>query len=243
MILWEGATFVAAVLILSAGLVYLSIRNFKRRKALEAFFASITHELKTPLASLRLQGEVLSEKYQDDAIIKRLVEDSLKLENCFDKILELSKLERGKKIVLDKIHPYFIFQRHQSGWGVEVDYPDGNDQGKLVLADTLALELIVRNLFENTIRHSGSRKVRLRASQGDGFYIIEYKDGGIYKKDEQKLSKLFYKDSKKAGSGTGLYLVKRLMESMGGDLSISKNKKHELCFKLKFKKALKEIKA
>src|SRR5690606_13964201 len=101
MIKWEGGTFMVLLLLLSLSLFVMWLRDQRKTKSIQAFFASLTHELKTPLASIRLQSEVIDElvsKLQNTRVSEltgRLIEDTQKLEDQMDKILQLSRLERG----------------------------------------------------------------------------------------------------------------------------------------------------
>jgi len=81
----------------------------KKTKDLQVFFASLTHELKTPLASIKLQSEVIEESLNSNLdplvhkLLRRLVQDTNKLETQMDKILQLSRIERGGELNLNSI--------------------------------------------------------------------------------------------------------------------------------------------
>src|ERR1019366_6607410 len=61
MLHWEGGSLILLLILGGIGLFYYSLREFHRNRQIEQFFATLTHELKTPLASLRLQVESLQE--------------------------------------------------------------------------------------------------------------------------------------------------------------------------------------
>ena len=109
MIVWEGGSFIVLLLSLSISLLILYVKDQRKTKSLQAFFASLTHELKTPLASIRLQGEVINEilaSKNDNSLNKlsaRLLEDTGKLESQMDKILQLSRIERGGELSLTSL--------------------------------------------------------------------------------------------------------------------------------------------
>ena len=93
MVFWEGSAFIFLLILLTFTLfgLYLSIQ--KKNYALKSFLASMTHELKTPLASIRLQAEVLQQLINNQeekvqGVTERLLEDTQKFETQMDKIRE-----------------------------------------------------------------------------------------------------------------------------------------------------------
>src|SRR5690606_29195371 len=74
-------------------------RDRKRTRSIQAFFASLTHELKTPLTSIRLQAESIADPTNDDAfkrqLVERLLADTSRLEAQVERSLELARLEGG----------------------------------------------------------------------------------------------------------------------------------------------------
>ena len=56
---WEGGTFIVVLTLLSGTCIFLFLRDVNKAKSLQVFFSSLTHELKTPLASIRLQADVI----------------------------------------------------------------------------------------------------------------------------------------------------------------------------------------
>lgn len=226
---WEGSTFIIVLTLLSLSLLFLYHKNQKKTQALHDFFASLSHELKTPLASVRLQAEVMSDmvekKYQDNALNKlaqRLIEDSSNLETQMDKILQLSRLERGGAMNLTEVQLEGFLQKMNKSWarGLKISRQK-IDQNSTVLADEFALELIFKNLFENTRNHNpGTSEVQLSVEQRKEDIIISYRDGSVFQGEPQQLGQLFYKYNSSKGSGIGLYLIKKSLEKMNGELDI-----------------------
>lgn len=240
MIIWEGGSFLLLLVLLSASLLVLYIRNQKKTKSLQAFFASLTHELKTPLASIRLQSEVINELLagkNDPSLNKlsaRLIEDTSKLETQMDKILQLSRIERGGELNLTtlKLVPFIKSIVKKLGNGLEVNIESSN-QDIVVIADEFALEIIIKNLLENTRHHTSSKKVDIEISDDGKNVQLIYNDHGEFSGDKYKLGTLFYKYNSSKGSGIGLYLSSRLLEKMHGELRIKGEK--NLLFLLIFK--------
>ena len=243
MISWEGGSFLVLLILLSFSLLILFMKDQKKTKSLQDFFASLTHELKTPLASIRLQGEVIHEILESkkdpalDKLIGRLIDDTAKLETQMDKILQLSRIERGGELNLMTLPLVPFVKILAKTWvpemQVEVVAPQN---GVNIEADEFALELIMKNLLENTRIHTASKKINIEIKAEGSFVCLSYIDQGKFEGDAAKLGTLFYKHNSRHGSGIGLYLSQKLLEKMHGNLNISKLNSG-LKFDLLFKKS------
>ncbi len=238
MIFWEGGSFLLLLILLSVTLLILYVRNQSKTRALQAFFASLTHELKTPLASIRLQSEVINELLaaKNDASLNklsaRLIEDTGKLETQMDKILQLSRIERGGELNLTTLKLIPFIKNIVKKLGIELDVQiESNNPNVVVVADEFALEIIIKNLLENTRNHTASKNVNIKIEDDGKQVHLLYNDHGEFTGDKQKLGTLFYKYNSSKGSGIGLYLSSRLLEKMKGELSIHGDK--NLLFSLK----------
>ena len=224
MLAWEGGTLLVLLTGLSIALVWLYLRDQRRTNALRAFFASVTHELRTPLTSIRLQAESLADTGNSSPLVERLLEDTSRLEGQVEKTLELARIEGGGELDLQPLPLRAWLQRQiQSRAGartVEIElWPAAADAGAFVLADRSALEIIFRNLIENTVRHSESSPARAQiAAREDGAeVVVSFTDGGQgFGGDTEKLGSLFYRGQRSQGAGVGLYLIRMLMQRMGG---------------------------
>lgn len=242
MLKWEGSTLILLICFLSISLFILYYKDQKKTKALQAFFAGLTHELKTPLASIRLQSEVIhdtiEENYKSDTLLEklteRLIEDTGNLETQMDKILQLSRIERGGNLnpapvdLISVIKTTHAKRAKNLAMNLQSQVID-----PIIEADLFALELILKNLFENTKSHTENLSATLTIDEKEHHIRLIYDDGGIFHGERQKLGKLFYKHNSAKGSGIGLYLVQKLMDRMGGRFIIEgeENLKFVLCFK------------
>jgi signal transduction histidine kinase len=245
MMKWEGSFFFIFLTLLGSSLVVMYLRDMKKTNAMQAFFASLSHELKTPLASMRLQSEVIKDLIEDEThsheklseLAARLIEDTSKLESELEKSLQLSRIERDGELNLAPVSLERYLKRYQqklpSGITIELNLQDHATE---IMADELALNVIFRNLIENTIRHNPTSTKILISTQPQFDQIkLTYTDGGGYFKGNiHRLGELFYKFNSTKGSGIGLYLIKNLMRKMHGQLIIHQN--HNLEFHLIFKK-------
>ena len=227
MVAWEGATFLILISLISGIIFAYYLKDQKKTRDMQAFFSSLTHELKTPLASIRLQADVIrsllesSQNKQLQSLSDRMIEDTKNLETQMDKILQLSRMEQGGNLNPKSLNIYLFIRETLEKWCLgEQDFQvTSKNKDIQVMADPFALELILRNLLENSKNHSPQEMIKIDILQRDSSEIIvEYSDRGAFKGNPKKLATLFYKHNSPKGSGIGLYLIKKLMKKMKGEL-------------------------
>lgn len=227
MLMWEGSTFLVLLTSSAISVAVMYWRDLRKTSALQALFASLTHELKTPLASMRLQAEVIRDLIADEshdhdqltALTTRLIQDTSKFEHELDKGLQLSRVEGQGTLTLSPVDLARFVRKLATKHGLTLEVT-GNG---VVLADEMALTMVFRNLFENTARHNpqGTKATVSFQEQGDSL-VCSYNDHGkVFAGDRKMLGELFYKHDSKKGTGIGLYLVKQLMKAQQGKLSFS----------------------
>lgn len=230
MMKWEGSFFFIFLVLLGGSLLIMYYRDMKKSKAMQGFFSSLSHELKTPLASMRLQAEVIKDLIEDEShshdqlanLTKRLIEDTYKLESELEKSLQLSRIEQDARMTLVPVSlERFLKRQEKVQTPLKIDLEISED-AKEILADELSLNMIFRNLFENTLRHNKeASRVSIKARKSGQFVEILYDDfGKKFEGDLSHLGDLFYKFNSSKGSGIGLYLIKNLMRKMNGQFQI-----------------------
>jgi signal transduction histidine kinase len=224
MLVGESSSFFALLLAISSLLAWLYWREQRRARSMQAFFASVTHELRTPLTSIRLQAEAIAEGEQRAELARRLLEDSHRLESQIDKTLELARIEGGgplseQAIPLQNWLPRTLEAVAQAHAGRVQLHAEIDASVPPILADAGALQLILRNLLENSVRHSRVSPVGVQVSaslQGE-CVVLAYQDNGQgIAAGSGRLGRLFGRGPHSSGAGVGLYLVRRLMQRMGG---------------------------
>ncbi len=242
MLKWEGTTFFLLIAAFGGTLLMLHRRDLKRSRALQALFASLTHELKTPLASMRLQAEVIRDLIADEshdhaqltALTTRLIQDTAKFEHELDKGLQLSRVEGQGTLTLAPVDLARLVKKLASKSMPE--RPVEVQGEAVVLADEMALAMVLRNLFENTQRYSAGGKVSVRFEREGDHLVCTYDDHGRdFSGDRSRLGELFYKHDSRKGTGIGLYLVRELMRAQHGRLEFSEQ--GPLIFRLVFRRA------
>lgn len=224
MVYWEMGFFFLLLLLISFLLVVIYWRDFLRSRAIQAFFASLTHELKTPLTSIRLQAESLP---SDSHLVKRLLEDTTRLESQVERTLELARLEGGGKVSSQPMDLKLWLDRNLPSWREAYDkrldlIVNVSATSLNVLANPHSLQIIFRNLIENSVKHSGQEPVQIKIEwiSSEKNPVLSIRDNGISAKKTKlhykKLGGLFEKGIDSHGAGVGLYLVQSLMKHMGG---------------------------
>ena len=228
MLQWESSTFLVLLLTLSVALFWYYRRDMQRARGTQAFFAALTHELRTPLTSVRLQSEAIAAGEPTQELIDRLLADTHRLESQIDKTLELARIEGGGALAEQAIRFEPWLERVLRGIVAsegETAILDISLQPDLppVRGDTAALQLILRNLVENALRHGDRDPMRLEVSAqraGNGVQLY-FRDHGVGHEAPEQLGRLFQRGGTSRGTGVGLYLVRVLMDRMGGTVEFS----------------------
>ncbi len=232
MIAGESAFFLIVVLIINAVLVVLAVREQRRSKALQSFFASFTHELRTPLTSLKLQAESIQEfipkTHEAWDYVERLLEDVSRLEMQVQKTLELARVEGGgdvhpRPVNLTQAVRYFYKQLPTKS--LKIDDRLGEATG---LADPAALTIIMRNITDNALKYTAEGPAQLEIhselnADSRTTLRFEHMNSRPTGLDPALLGKIFSRGDYSQGAGVGLYLVKTLMEKMGGACTFKVN--------------------
>ena len=220
MMKWEGASFLVLLAIGGGTLLYLSYKDDQNTRLMNDFFSTVTHEMKTPLASLRLQVESLTEdleakKYQK--VLRRLSHDLLRIESQMEKALYLANMARSKIVYLEKTALDDVLAVLEMDWPI-IQY---SKSGIYLKADRRGLESILRNLVENSANHGKADEVVVRVEAGDGLVTIVVQDNGCGFSGELKnLGKPFVRHSSSSGTGLGIYLVSNLLQRMDGKMEL-----------------------
>jgi signal transduction histidine kinase len=219
MLHWEGGSLILLLILGGVGLFYYSLREFHRNRQVEEFFATLTHELKTPLASLRLQVESLQEDLVEPGhlnLVDRLARDAVRLELQLENSLFLASVRDANQLHLENLKLQKMVTALKQTWPEIVV---GVPEQCVVLADTRALEGILKNLVQNARVHGQATLIRISAKDEKSQVRLSIEDNGHgFKGDTKKLGKLFARHTTASGSGIGLYLARQLTEKMKGRL-------------------------
>ena len=218
MLAWEGATLFFCIVLGGGTLAYLMIREDRQRRRLRSFFSTFTHELKTPLASLRLQAESLREDLTGSphaTLIDRLTSDTERLSIQLENSLFLAN-DGASEMLIERI----LFAEFARDFALRWPALKIEVQGEsIVNADSRALECILTNTAQNALAHGKATALRISfAPEGSGGVRVSLTDNGVgFRGDSRELGRLFSRFYQGSGNGIGLYLIKRLARRMGGE--------------------------
>ena len=194
------------------------------------FLASASHDLRQPMHTLTLFGAALTMAPLDDRarhIANQMNVALQALSSQLDALLDVSKLDAGVVPVQARVFPLrpFVGQlvgefesaAHRKGLQLVLESPHDVS----VLADTLLLERVLRNLIDNAIKYTECGDVRVQISRQAADLLLTVRDTGIGipQDEQQRVFDEFYQlgnpeRNRSQGLGLGLSIVKRLAELM-----------------------------
>jgi two-component system phosphate regulon sensor histidine kinase PhoR len=202
----------------------------------EEFLANVTHELKSPLAAIKLHAQTLERTSLPDAARRRstalVLEQVARMERLVDNVLESSRLVgRKRRLVLQPVAlaPFLAGYLDDVGPRLEargLRLTTHGTTAATVLATPDALFRVLENLLDNAARHSQpGAEVRCRVADGATTTTIEVEDDGvgIPKQELKKVFDRFYQvarhgDARRRGTGLGLFIVSGLVRELRGDV-------------------------
>ncbi len=227
-------------LLIIAGVVLNTIflvREIKRNEQHDSFINAVTHELKTPVASIRLYLQTLQSRDLDETkrseFYRIMLEDSERLLHTIDQVLRAgataSWLRRTAKARLDlgqlaREAVELARTRFNLG-GDALQYIDETRGPALIMGDADELRAAIWNLIDNAVKYStGDVHVRVELQQSDDqrFAVRVTDQGvGISPEDLKRIFKRFYRVPaavavRTRGSGLGLFIVRSVAKKHGG---------------------------
>jgi len=223
-------------------LVVSDISELRRlERSRQEFVANVSHELKTPLTSVRgfieiLQGDAGTDEARRGVFLKMMEKDSDRLTRLIDDLLELSKIESGELSL--KLTPVNLEQELSEAMSlfgaraaerkIALEHHMPQRRPLYVLADRDRLRQILINLIDNAVkfnRDGGRVAAGVKETENDQVRVsIEDTGQGIPAESIPRIFERFYRVDKArsrelGGTGLGLSIVKHLVEAHGGTVS------------------------
>lgn len=250
MILAEGSVF---VLLLIIGLMQVR-RVFSKEIALASlqrnFVHSITHELKSPLASIKASLQTFQKRNLEpekrDKLIGNSLSDIERLESLVDNILIAAKIEREEHgLEPDLVDISFVCEQIVKRYSLnkkEITVVTEIEPNIYLNISKFGFASVVNNLVENAIKYSPEgATVKLQLQQINNIVKLTVSDTGygIPEEEKNKIFQKFYRigneeTRKNKGTGLGLYIVKRVVDVFKGKISIKNNSPSGTIFELEF---------
>ena len=215
-------------------------RMQREKEGVKSLVTDISHQLKTPLASLKLELELALEK---DAVWKkgepgdfmeRMQAEVRRLESLTEGLKNVSKMEAEmvqlrpewcelKETLIRAVNAVYMkaFEK-----GIEIELRE--DYKKQLFYDRKWMQEVFINILDNAVKYSGEgTTIRIRVEELQNSVVTEIEDAGIGipKKEYPEVFKRFYRGERKEvqeqeGAGVGLYLVRKIVELHGGSVMI-----------------------
>lgn len=221
-------------------------------KAKSNLVANVSHELKTPLNItmtyleyvLEDKDEPLSENQRE--MLEIAYKNSERLQKLIDELLDISTIESKKmKLNLERINVKdfinsLVKERALSIKEKNIDIKlNIIEEDFSIVTDELRLRQVIGNVLDNAIKFSDEEDIEIKLKTKQNYVEIYIKDSGIGI-DPNKIDKVFnpfYQadDSsakKYKGVGLGLYIAKKIVKTMGGEISVENNIHRGCCFKV-----------
>ncbi|HXF42603.1 MAG TPA: HAMP domain-containing sensor histidine kinase [Pyrinomonadaceae bacterium] len=213
------------------------VREIKLNEQKDAFLSMVTHELKSPLAAIKLYLDTLQERdleaQKRQEFYKAMADECERLRRNVDQLLTASRPAADKKAA--DFNEHDLAEILESAIGQTAKRFDLEDrairlirgsQSAKVLCDREELETAFLNLLDNAVKYTPEEKkitVRLRATQLSGKLEVFIRDNGIGLTDAElrRIFRRFYraaKDKSVKGTGLGLFIVKNIITRHGGTI-------------------------
>jgi signal transduction histidine kinase len=215
------------------------IREIRRNEQHDAFLNAVTHELKTPIASIHLYLETLKtrnvseEKKQEFYDV--MIADTNRLLNTVEQVLQASRARERKQLLnISEIEPVGLLRDCvnivQSRYNLNKDTITFKDAsgGARILGDMAELQAVFTNLLDNAVKYSGDIvKVSVELKLSDERYIeirISDEGIGIPPGESKRIFRRFYRvpgfmTHKAKGTGLGLFIVQTIVKKHKGKIS------------------------
>jgi signal transduction histidine kinase len=240
-----SAIVMALVLSLGTWLLYrLGLRQMRLAQQQQDFVSAVSHELKTPLTSIRMYGEMLREGWVDELKKKQyydyIYDESERLSRLIANVLQLARMNRKgldvslKSVCVDELVDNLRSKLHsqieRSGFELEINC-DPNLDSRFVTVDSDGFLQIFINLVDNALKFSAKsdiKKIVLTVSVPESSEVVfGLRDfgPGIDKQHRSKIFDLFYRAENEltrqtVGTGIGLALVNQLLRAMNGRVEV-----------------------
>lgn len=228
-------SFVVIMSVLVMFTIFLAREILEVRKQ-DSFIDSVTHELKSPLASIKLCLQTLDREgvpeEKKEKLRRMMQADVDRLSSFIDDVLQASRLAHDDVTISLEDVPIASLARHVAEvvitrgklpeGAVTIEVPDA----LVAHTDRAAVEIVLRNLIDNAVKYSRDPvRVVVRARSEAKATILEVEDSGIGipKAELQRIFQRFYRAPtdtvrKRKGTGLGLFVVSALVRNIGGSV-------------------------
>ncbi len=239
-LVWEGGFFLVVLLVGMTILTRTIRHDADLRARQQNFLAAVSHEFKSPLASIRLAAETLLVRDNDpdtQRLGQRILDDGERLLRMVDNLLDTTRLEEGRMelepetLDLATLATACVKELEDRAAHYDIEISLNVPENLSVKADRTTIETVLRNLLDNAVKAciaGDGKSVRLEArALGDRVEFAVHDDGlGFPPEDAAIIFEKFYRLGDELrrstpGTGLGLYIVRRLVELSNATITAS----------------------
>jgi K+-sensing histidine kinase KdpD len=245
MILGEGSVF---ILLLAIG-IYRVKKSLEKETALakqqKNFMLSVTHELKTPLAAIKLNLQTIQkrklEKEKQNELLNNSISESDRLNMLIENVLLAARIENSEyNFYQERINISEFINKQLAITFNSLRVEKTIQDNIFVIVDSLALASLITNLVENALKYSDA-KISVVLELKNGKVLLEIRDlgPGIPTNEKENIFNKFYRigneeTRKTKGTGLGLFISKYIADKQGIKISVHENKPSGSVFRLIF---------
>ena len=228
--------------VLSGVILYLvwSIQQINLNRRQSNFIDAVTHELKSPIASLKLYLQTLGRRNMNESqrneFYRSMLEDVDRLDQLITQLLDVARLQQDSNepeqeawIPIDKTLKgcigKLVVQHHVAPESIRLECPELD-----VWAKRIDIEVLARNLIDNAIKYAGSPPeidivVEVDSETLNSRWLISDNGAGVPRHLRRQIFRRFYRigdelERTKPGTGLGLFLVRSIVRRLRGTIRV-----------------------
>lgn len=235
MLISGGLFLLLAIIFISRFPGYIALPIIKRDREKTNFIATVSHEIKTPIAAIKLSTKLLGDERigtlnpEQKQLIQNIKEDTARVLKITTEVLSMAQMESGKiqlnihpsdpKQIVDYALEAVHFQAEQKQIKLELTY---DETPPVIDADVEKTAWVLVNLVSNAIRYSPESSkiiIEIKTSPRTVLFSVQDFGKGIDKKYQDKIfDRYFQVPGSKSGTGLGLAISKQFIEAQEGEI-------------------------
>lgn len=229
-------------------------RELELQKEKKMLLLSLSHDIKTPLSAIKLYSKALTKNlYKNEEKKMEIIENiGVKVNEIEGFIAEIVKASNDDFIsftvendefyikgVLDQIAEYYAEKMQLN----QIDFSVDCSSNCIVYGDSARAVEVIQNIIENAIKYGDGKSIKVSAEKEEETYVVSIKNTGctLEKREIAHIFDSFFRGSnvgKENGSGLGLYICRKLMNMMEGEITakiIETEHSQEMCINIMFR--------
>jgi signal transduction histidine kinase len=233
--------FTFVLLIITVATIFLIFKQKRLSELKSLFVNNVSHELKTPIATIQLAAQMLTDESlpKDESKIREIAsiikKENERMRYNVEKILQTSVIERGRiKFNKKEVSAHELIEKVTQSFDLQLKQKNGlliknlNAKNDLIYVDEVHFSNVLVNLLENALKYNeGEPVIEIETENDNGHILIKVQDNGIGipRKDLKRIFDQFYRVQRGdvhnyKGFGLGLNYVKKIVEEHNGKITV-----------------------